>query len=313
MRQFFVFLLVVGASFPLFSQDISVNRLRNETSRDIKKDLDTAKWKWKSGGVFSANLGQGSLSNWAAGGDNFSVNLALFINYFWFMKSGKHNWDNKLDFNFGYIQTTSLGARKNDDRVDYLSKYGYEIDKKWFLTGLFNLRTQFFDGYTFPKGEPQFTSTLFSPAFVLLSVGLDYKPNTKFSMFMSPLTSRWVIVANKELASKGLYGVPPGKMAFNEAGAFVTVNYTEKFANNITYRSRLDLFSNYKNNPENIDLFMTNVLSFKINKYLSATYNLDLIYDDDLRIFGENKTSAALQVKSILGIGFLYQVPVKRK
>ena len=132
-------------------------------------------------------------------------------------------------------------------------------------------------------------------------------------MFMSPLTSRWVIVANKELASKGLYGVPPGKMAFNEAGAFVTVNYTEKFANNITYRSRLDLFSNYKNNPENIDLFMTNVLSFKINKYLSATYNLDLIYDDDLRIFGENKTSAALQVKSILGIGFLYQVPVKRK
>jgi len=102
--------------------------------------------------------------------------------------------------------------------------------------------------------------------------------------------------------------VDSGKHSINEFGAFATVNYKKDFGKSITYKGRLDLFSNYRHKPENTDIFMTNYFSFKINKYFSATYNLDLIYDDDVKLFGKEGKSPALQLKSIIGIGFLMKL-----
>ena len=98
---------------------------------------------------------------------------------------------------------------------------------------------------------------------------LSLKPDSKLSVFLSPLTSRWVLVLNKSLSDKGQYGVPKGAHSFNEIGTFATVNYNNIIAKNINYKGRLDLFSNYKSKPQNVDLFMTNVFSFKINKHFS--------------------------------------------
>ena len=80
----------------------------------------------------------------------------------------------------------------------------------------------------------------------------------------------------------------------------------------MTYTGRLDLFSNYIDHPQNINVFMTNQLSFKINKYFSASYSLDFIYDDNVRIFGPSGHSAALQSKSLIGIGFLKKFDIKK-
>ncbi len=296
------------------AQEIVLNNLRKETSRSIKKDADTAVWKMKKGGLVSFNMSQGSLSNWAAGGDNFSLAIGSYFNYFIYFKEKRHIWDNNLDVNLGYVQTTSLGSRKNDDRFDFLSKYGYIVDTlgTWYVSGLFNFRSQFFDGYTFPGGVSTFSSSFLAPAYVIMSVGTDFKPSYKFSMFLSPITSRWVIVANNILARQKAYGVDSGKNSINQMGAFATFNYNNVIAKNVNYKGRLDLFSNYKNNPQNINLFMTNQFSFKINKLFSATYSLDLIYDDNVRIFGKNGKSAALQTKSLIGIGFMMPLAVKR-
>ena len=310
----FIFIIVVIAN-RLSAQRIVVNNLREETSRTIKKEADTTRWSWKSGGLFSFNLSQGSLSNWAAGGDNFSLAVSSYFNYYFFYQRSRLSWDNNIDFNFGYIETTSLGSRKNDDRLDLLSKYDYKIDTtgKWYLSALFNFRTQFFDGYTYPNSLPVFSSSFLSPAYVILSPGLEYKASEKFSIFMSPFTSRWVIVNNNYLAKLGSYGVDSGKHSINEIGAFVTINYNYDIAKNINYKSRLDLFSNYKNQPQNINFFMTNQFSCKINKYFSATYSLDLIYDDNVKLFGPKGNSPALQFKSLVGIGFLRNFNIRKK
>lgn len=297
------------------AQDMVVGRLRRETSRTIKKEADTSTWNWKRGGLMSFNLAQGSLSNWAAGGDNFSLSAGAYYNYFFFFRKGRNNWDNNIDMNLGFVQATSLGARKNDDRLDYLSKYGYKMDTvgKWFLSSLFNFRSQFFDGYTYSNNVGELTSSFLSPAYFIVSAGFDYKPTDKLSIFMSPLTSRSTIVTKKKLAEKGAYGIPAGNYIINQIGTFVTVNYNNAvLAKNITYKGRMDLFSNYEDHPLNIDIFMTNLFSFKINKYFSATYSLDLIYDDNIRIFGPAKTSPGLQIKSLIGIGFLKPLAVKK-
>lgn len=306
MRILYVFILTALIGSGVKAQEITVKKLQSEITRTVKKEItDTLPWTWKRGGLVNVNISQGSLSNWAAGGDRFSMAINTYLNYFVFYKQGNQNWDNNLDFNFGFVESTSLGSRKNDDRLDMLSKYGYKFNGKLYLTGLFNFRTQFFDGYTYPNPQGVFSSTLLSPAYVLTSAGIDYKPNDNFSAFVSPLTSRWVIVASKYLSDKGSYGVDSGRRSMNEVGAFASVNYRQILPRNITYKGRMDLFSNYANKPGNVDVFMTNYFAFKINKYFSVNYNLDLIYDDDVRLFGDEGTSAGLQVKSLIGIGFL--------
>ena len=203
----------------------------------------------------------------------------------------------------GYVNTTSLGARKNDDRLDILSKYGHRLTEKLNLAGLVNFRSQLFDGYTYSDDKKTFSSAFLSPAYLIVSPGIDWKPDGYFSLFVSPITARWVIVKDDTLSAKGVYGVDPGEHSILEFGAFLTANYLRDLSPNVTYKARLDLFSNYRHNPKNIDVFMTNMLALKISKVFSASWNIDLIYDDDVRIFGENQSSAALQVKSIIGFG----------
>ena len=186
MKKWMFWMLMLYCSSAVFSQDIVVNKLRSETSRTIKKEADTSTWIWKKGGLLSANLAQGSLSNWAAGGDNFSLAVSSYFNFFYFYRKNRHSWDNNFDMNLGYVQTTSLGGRKNDDRFDFLSKYGYKMDStgKIFLSSLFNFRSQWFDGYTFSGGVPSFSSSFLSPAYIILSVGFDYKSSDKLSVFV---------------------------------------------------------------------------------------------------------------------------------
>lgn len=300
---FFLFFTTVS-----YAQDIPVRTLPNEIFKNVPKDAnDTTKWRWKRGGIVNINLAQGSLSNWSAGGDNFSLSLNSHVNYSVFYRKTVHTWDNSFDFNFGYVQTTSLGSQKNDDRIDFLSKYGRRIDttNKLYASVLFDFRSQLFDGRSFTsKDNSYLTSTLLSPAYFILSVGFDYKPKPTFSVFFSPITNRTTLVTSKRLSEKGSFGVDSGKHVYNEVGAFASINYFMNIKKYITYKGRLDLFSNYAHNPQNVDMYMTNLFSFKINKFLAANYSLDAIYDDNIKQFGKNKDSPGLQLKSLVGIGF---------
>ena len=102
-------------------------------------------------------------------------------------------------------------------------------------------------------------------------------------------------------------------MDWIQASMLITVNYNNSIAPNVIYKGRADFFSNYYEKPENINLYMTNMFSFKILKNFSATYSLDLIYDDKIRIFGPLKKSPGLQVKSIIGIGYTKNLQQKKK
>ncbi|MCX6317639.1 MAG: DUF3078 domain-containing protein [Bacteroidetes bacterium] len=305
MRILFASLLISFA-IAATAQDLSVRNLQNESLKYLqKKSDDTTRKNWRKGGLYNLNISQASLSNWAAGGDEFSLAVNSLLSLYAFYKKDRHSWDNTFDFNLGYVNTTSLGSRKNDDRFDLLSKYGYALNPKLNLAGLVNLRSQFFKGYSFTENVKTLSSNFMAPGYLLLSTGLDFKPTKNLSIYVSPLTARWVIVRDTVLSNKGAYGVQPGKKTNLEVGGFATIGYQKEISKNITYKGRLDLFSNYKKNPQNVDLFMSNILSVKLSKILSATWGVDLIYDDDVRLFGPTKTSPGLQVKSLVGIGVL--------
>jgi len=305
MRRLTVTTSLLFALFSANAQDASIMKIRLESMRNIGPDpADTSKKTWRSGGQYSLNVGQGSLNNWAAGGDEFTLTIASTLNLYAFLKKDRHSWDNTFDVNFGYLKTTSLGSRKNDDRFDLLSKYGFLLtEKRLSLAGLVNFRSQFLKGYAYTDSSKKVSSSFLSPGYVLVSLGLDYKPTKNLSIFVSPVSSRWVIVKDDTLSAHGAYGVKPGKKSISEWGAFATINYLKEFNKFVTYKGRLDLFSNYKHKPQNIDVYMTNSLTAKIAKIIAFSWSVDLIYDDDVKLFGPNKTSPALQLKSIIGAG----------
>jgi hypothetical protein len=258
--------------------------------------------------LFNLTINQGSLSNWSAGGDKFSFSLNSFLNLYAFYKKEKHSWDNSLDLAYGMVKTTSLGMRKASDRIDLTSKYGYGLNKKLNLALLSNLRSQFAKGYAYTKtaaglDSASLTSKTFTPAYLLLSLGLDFKPSTDLSVFVSPLTGRWVIVSDKYLAPS--YGLDPGKTVKSELGAFLSANFTRKLGSSFTYKTKLDLFSNYKKDPQNIDIYWTNVLSARITKYINFSLNVDMIYDNDTQNVEAGKGPAP-QWLQLMGIGFAY-------
>lgn len=314
MKKIFLLGILFTFSVSLKAQDPTLKDLKNEATKSIPKDpKDTSNKTWKLGGLVNLNINQGTQSNWSAGGDKFSFSLNTYLNVFAFYKKNKSSWDNNLDLAYGIVKTTSLGSRKAGDRIDLLSKYGYSIAPKWNLAALFNLRTQFAKGFAYSKtsaGTDTSTliSNIFSPAYLLLSLGIDYKPKENFSLFISPLTERWVIVTNDSIAP--LFGVLPRKNSRNELGAFLSANYTAKLGSNFTYKTKLDLFSNYKQRPQNVDIFWTNVLTAKITRYINFSFNLDMIYDDDTQNVDPAKGPAP-QWLQLMGIGFAYNFSKK--
>ena len=141
-----------------------------------KQSSDTTQG-WRKGGVISLNATQTSLTNWASGGQNsiaFNAALNLFANY----RAGKSTWDNNLDLGYGLSrQGEDADFIKNDDRVEFTSKYGYEAYKSLYYAALLNFKTQMTNGYDYSTPDTAKISTFLAPAYLLGAIGLDYKPN----------------------------------------------------------------------------------------------------------------------------------------
>ncbi len=307
---FVLMTIVIGASATAVqAQDKSVKQLQADASREIKADpKDTTQKTWKVGGNFATNINQGSLSNWSAGGDKFSFSLNSYLSTFAFYKKKKNSWNNTLDLAYGIVNTTSLGHRKASDRIDLLSKYGYQISDKTDVGILGNFRSQFANGYGYVKtasgkDSSYITSRSLQPAYILVSPGFNFRPAKTLSIFLSPATARWVVVSDAFL--KPVYGVPVNKNSKQEFGAFSTINFQSTFAKNLGFKSKLDLFSNYKHDPQNIDVFWSNALTAKITRYINFSLNVDLIYDNDTKNVEPGKGPAP-QILQLMGIGFAY-------
>lgn len=285
---------------------------------------------WKKGGFASLNFSQVSLTNWAAGGQNsFSINglFSIFANY----KKDKTAWDNSLDIGYGVLkQGKASDFMKTDDKFDFLSKFGKQAFSNFYYAALLNFKTQMTIGRDYAKDTAKISNFL-APAYIVGAVGMDYKPNSYFSAFIAPLTGKITIVNDQELANKGAFGVTPGvyneggilikegKRSKSEFGGYMRFIYSKndfkgEFMKNVSLTSKLDLFSNYLKNPQNIDVSWETQIVLKVNKYITVNINTHLIYDDDIKIaIDENndgimdKKGPRIQFKEILGVGFSYK------
>ncbi len=258
---------------------------------------------WRTNGLFGLNFSQTQLSNWAGGGQN---NIAIngLVNYQVIYAKGVHRWESKLDAQFGIIRTGESSIfKKNLDQLLFLTKYNvYAFKKYWFYTAQADYRTQFAPGYVYNNDSivGRATSDINSPGYIQLSLGLDYKPKDYFSVTLAPLAGKITIVNRQYLADQGAYGVQKaefdtagnvvkaGQRVRYEFGGKLIVRFKREIIKNVTLDSYLDLFSNYLNNPQNIDVVFNNLLNIKLNKYFSFTILSQMIYDNDIVTLKDN-------------------------
>ncbi len=262
---------------------------------------------WVFTGNAALTFNQVGLHNWVAGGENTyggEASVLLDLTY----KKDKHLWKNVLDMGYGLMQYGEEGVRKNLDKFDFSSQYGYKASKSWYYSAMYTMKTQFAPGYKYPDTDHKI-SDFASPMYNLFTLGMDYKPNAHISVLMSPLTGRMTYVRSDYLASLGAFGVEKGEHSLWELGAFIKASYQNTYYNGLLgVRTKLELFSNYLNKPQNVDVLYDLALDLKINSFLTARAQLTLIYDDDQKITQEDGSQVAkLQIRQMFGLGLAYR------
>ena len=272
---------------------------------------DTVK-HFKYGGFSVLTFNQVSLTNWAAGGEN-ALSTTAILNLFGNYKKDKVIWDNTLDLGYGFLKNGNSSSRKNEDKIELNSKFGYQAFGKVFYSALVNYRSQFAQGYSYPNDSIP-VSRFMSPGYLSISLGMDYKPADYFSLYISPATGKFTFVTNQRLADKGEYGVEPaviqngvvvtkGKKVRAEFGASISTRIQKDIVKNVNVASKLVLFNNYtdkdKPNRKNIDVNWEVMVNIKAGKYLTTSIMTNLIYDQNVI----DKT----QFKEALGVGLSYK------
>lgn len=302
---------LILASALLVSGMISAQTTEAEGA--LKKATTDSVASWKKGAMFNLGFSQVSLSNWAAGGNN-SVSGNAIVNLHANYIGTKDSWENTLSMGYGLLKQNKADVQKTDDNIEFTSKYGRKATDHWYYAGLVNFKTQFNAGYDLPNDSVKI-SAFMAPGYLLGAAGMDYKPFDFFSVFISPLTSKTTFVLDETLSNAGAFGVDAGEKIRNEFGGYLRANFSKDIMKNVKLTSSLGLFSNYLENPENVDVNWEMLVLMKVNKFITVSLNTNLIYDHDITITRDSNGDGNMDVngprtqfKEILSVGFSYKL-----
>lgn len=290
-------LLILSGCLTLFLAAQGVYDLQKKNTREMKS-LDSAGWDHT--GFFVFNVNQAALSNWSSGGERFLIGINSVFNYSSHHRKGKFTKDSYLDLELGVVEAASFKKfRKTTDRCDITVEMEHSIDRSKFSYGLlFNFNSQLFGGHNYNIEGHNKISSFLSPGKILFAPGIDFKNQNSghyFSLFLSPATFRFVTKLDDEFHNQLKFGVDSSDKINTEIGAYFSSHYNLKISETANYIGRLDLFSNYKRKPGNIDVLMNNLLTVNISKVFAANILVDILYDDDYR--------GRAQIQEIFGMG----------
>lgn len=210
MMKHLLFISLLSASaVSAFADDLrntaisEAGKAEKVTSATTEADADSVHWKFPCN--FSVNFSHAGFNkNWSAGGtNNISYNTIIDLNANY--KKNRHVWNNNLFFEYGGMFSDDFdnapffnNYRKTTDRFELFSKYGLQSNKfkSLYYSALFDFKTQLTPGYEYTDTTKTQVSDLLTPANIILSLGMDFKPNKFVSVYLSPLTGRFVCVRN---------------------------------------------------------------------------------------------------------------------
>lgn len=298
---------------------IDVEPTDKRTLLEIKKIMTrTQYWKYRT--ESSVVLSQGFLSNWVKGGES-SVSTAFDITAYadYNNKALLLSSNNFARIKYGLIYSDENGIRKNLDLLETNSKLNHKAFGKFDFSTIMLFKTQLAKGYNYPNDSVP-VSKFMNPAILTIGFGLDYKPNKTTSLNFSPFSYKGTFVPDTANIDQTKYGIPADRRSKNEPGASLMFMNEFKPFRNLSVTNRLQLFTNYINNPQNIDIDWEMILVASLNWFTDVRLNTHLIFDDDTKtpvfdkdkkpVTGEDglqKKSARIQFKELLGFSFVFR------
>lgn len=270
-----VLILLFLCSFTIVSQNDSIK-----------------KWSVTGRAVFLFN--QTAFSNWTSGGEN-TVAGNIGLNYDFNYKNEGWNWDNKIISSYGLSHFQKQGYRKTDDRFELNSLLGKKTRGYWFISFFTNFKTQYARGYNYKKKPKEFISNFFAPAYLSFAPGFLWKKSDDFRINIAPASAKFTFVTDE---FSGKYGVEQGRNSNFGLGFNLSAFYKFKVMTNVTMENNLVLYSDYLDNPQNIDVDYQIIFNVQANKYLTMNLGLHTIMD--------NNASGKMQFKEGFGFGVNY-------
>ncbi|REE83505.1 Protein of unknown function (DUF3078) [Lutibacter oceani] len=264
----------------------------------------TPKKSWTTKGKVSFLFNQSAFSNWVARGEN-TLAGNIGINYNFNYAKGKYTWKNNILTSYGLTKSKNTEfEKKTDDRLEFNSLLGINAESYWYYSVLFNFKTQFTKGFKYSKDEngkeirTEHTN-FFSPATFLIGPGMLWEKNENFKFNIAPATTKLVIVdKNFTLPNSAYFGVEEGENTRLELGFNASGRLKVDLMENISMEQLINLYANYLENPENIDIDYTMNLVMKINNHFTTNLIFQTIYDDN--------AFEGFQIREVFGLSFNY-------
>lgn len=265
---------------------------------------------WNSEGKFQLLFNQSAFNKEWSGGGTSSIAANLILDYNLNYRKGDFSWDNKVLANYGITKLKGdQFARKTSDRLEINSIAGKQLENSnWYYSFFANFRTQFSKGYVYSKNAEGVeirteTTHFLSPAYLQFGPGMMWKKSEDFWFNLAPATARFIFVDQDFTTVPGYvdgayYGVDRGENSRFELGASVGGYLKYEVMTNVSMEHNLSLYFNYLKKPGNIDIDYLFNLDMTINKYVSANFIFQAIYDDN--------TVGAFQIREVFGAGLTY-------
>lgn len=198
MKIFTLSVLFLASAMMVSAQEVNKETVQNQAkaaqaAKDALKSADTGDKAWKFSGVVGLNAAATGLVNWAAGGNN-NVNAVASTKLRLLYHENNIAWDTNLDLEYGmsWIDQDADAFQKSSDKINFTTKFGWEFEKTWYLTVLAGFQSQFDLGRNY-NGTDAFDpiiSKFLAPSYTDISVGIDWKPNDIFTVYLSPVAGR---------------------------------------------------------------------------------------------------------------------------
>lgn len=285
----------------------------NLDKKDVEETVEVNEVKrvnWLRSFDGSVQFSQAYISpNWYQGGNN---NLNMIANAIYNVKLNQAFYPNLLfdttiQYKLGVYSAPDDSLRNysiSEDIFRINSKFGLKAAKSWYYSVTADFKTQLFNGYK--KNSNDLQASLLSPAELNVGLGMTYsyandKKKLSFDASIAPLSYNLKICTNDKM-DETAFGIDEGKTTAHQFGSSAEGKLTWKLMYNITYTSRLFLFSNY----EYVQGDWENHLSFDINRFLSTQIFVHLRYDSGAS-HAPNASWKDWQMKEILSFGFNYK------
>ena len=159
----------------------------------LAQESETKPSPWSCSGVVGLNASATGLVNWAAGGNN-NVNGVAFGKVRLLYSGDNLSWESNLNLEYGlsYIDQKNDAFQKSSDVIDFNTKLGWQFHKAWYLTASAGFKSQFAFGraYDGTEAADPIISKFLSPSYTDISLGIDWKPNSIFSLYLSPVAGK---------------------------------------------------------------------------------------------------------------------------